>query len=484
VNIKRDGTERRQAPDARWASSQRIQSILESITDAFVAVDREWVYTYINERALRHMRQRKNQELPREAFLGKNMWEMFPEAVGTSIYASYHEAMRERKTVEFETYFPPSHEWIEAHVYPWDGGLAIYYRDITGRKLEEEKLRRSEAYLAEGQRLTRTGSWAWNVSTGDLFWSEEHFRICGMDPEKEQPSSAAMKWIHADDRSFVQERFEKAINERTGFELDCRVVWTDGTIRYVHSFAHPVFYEARDLTEYVGTILDMTERKQEEEARSSLVRRLFAAQEEERGRISRELHDDFGQHVSALALRLTAITREYGEHTNLGLQLGSLETIVKQLGSDINVIAWQLRPAALDDFGLVSALGSHIARWSEHVDVRTELHVDGIEANLLTDEHKTALYRIVQEALNNVAKHARARNVVVLLQRRADDVWLTVEDDGAGFDTEQVLPARDRRLGVVGMRERASLLGGTLDVESKPGQGTTVVARIPAVASS
>jgi PAS domain S-box-containing protein len=125
--------------------SRQIENILESITDAFVAVDREWLYTYINERALRRMQDRKGDEqLTREDILGKNMWEMFPEAVGTTIYHKYQEAMRDRKTVEFETYFPPSDEWIEAHAYPSEDGLAIYYRDITERKRAEADLIESE----------------------------------------------------------------------------------------------------------------------------------------------------------------------------------------------------------------------------------------------------------------------------------------------------------------------------------------------------
>ena len=208
--------------------------------------------------------------------------------------------------------------------------------------------------------------------------------------------------------------------------------------------------------------------------------RLFAAQEEERGRISRDLHDDLGQHVSALGLRLTALKDGHGGDANLERQVASLETIVKQLGSAADVIAWQLRPAALDDLGLGAALVSHVERWSAHVDVKSDVHVSGIEPNVLKKEDEIGLYRIAQEALNNVAKHARARNVAILLQRRSDQGWLIVEDDGVGFDTHQVFAARHRGLGVVGMRERASLLGGTLDVESSPGRGTTLVARIPA----
>src|SRR5919107_652843 len=153
---------------------QRSVDILESITDAFVAVDHDWRYTYINERALRRMQHRKGEELPPEAFLGKNMWEMFPEAVGTTIYEKYHKAMREHETVEFETYFTLSDEWIEAHAYPSEEGLAIYYRDITGRKRAEEQLRYHasllenihDAVIATDEHLAVT---AWNKGAQQMY---------------------------------------------------------------------------------------------------------------------------------------------------------------------------------------------------------------------------------------------------------------------------------------------------------------------------
>jgi signal transduction histidine kinase len=211
-----------------------------------------------------------------------------------------------------------------------------------------------------------------------------------------------------------------------------------------------------------------------------LLRRLFAAQEDERRRISREMHDDLGQQVSALRMKIEALKRDSSGHANLGVQLASLEAMVKQLDSDVDLIAWQLRPAALDDLGLGAALTSYAKGWSEHFDVRAELHVSGMEANRLTTERETALYRIIQEALNNVAKHAHARNVSIALQCWSDRVSLIVEDDGVGFDRERIVASVDKQLGLVGMRERVSLLGGTLDVESQPGCGTTVVARIPA----
>jgi PAS domain S-box-containing protein len=480
VNITRDVTERKRAEEAVSASSRRIENILESMSDTFSAVDREWRYTYLNERAMRRIRRRRGEELRREDFLGKSCWEVFPELVGSAIYQKYYEAMREQRTVHFEAYSTASESWIEVNAYPSEDGLSIYTRDITERNRAEEKLRRGEAYLAEGQRLSHTGSWAWNVVTGDLYWSEEHFRICGLDPEKDRPSYPAMQWVHQDDRTMVQERFERAIRDRTDFELDCRVVWNDGTIRYVHSFSHPVFNETGDLTEYVGTILDTTERKRGEEARNELLRRLFAAQEDERRRMSRELHDEFGQQLTALSLNLAALKREHGGRARLSRQLASVEAIVTQLGSNVADLAWQLRPTALDALGLGAALTQYANKWSKHFEIHAELHMTGIESGRLTTELDTALYRIVQEALNNVAKHARARNVNIVVQRESEHVSLMIEDDGVGFDTKQAFDAHDKRLGLVGMRERATLLGGTLAAESEMGRGTIVVARVPA----
>jgi PAS domain S-box-containing protein len=349
---------------------------------------------------------------------------------------------------------------------------------MVDRKRVEETLRRSETYLAEGQKLTHTGSWCWNVASGEMYWSREQFQILGFDPEQSAPSLAmTLQPIHPDDRSFVQQSLDKAVRERTDAEWDCRVVVGDGTIRHVHTTAHPVV-NAGKLTEFLGTTMDITERKKEEEARKDLGRRLLNAQEDERRRISRELHDQLGQQLSALKWRLEALRREHAAQPHLDAQLASLQAIASQLDADVDFIAWQLRPTGLDDLGLAVALKHYVASWSEHFHIQAQLHVGGIDPNSLTDEIQTALYRILQESLNNVAKHSGATHVQILLEGHSDRVSLIVEDDGRGFDTGGAFAYGAKQLGLVGMRERAALLDGTLDVES-PGRGTTVVARIP-----
>jgi PAS domain S-box-containing protein len=142
-------------------------------------------------------------------------------------------------------------------------GFSKITRDLTDRKKAQEKLRRSEAYLSESQRLSRTGSWAFNVSTGDLFWSDEHYRIFGLDPEKAKPSyRAILQWVHAEDRVKLARAFRSAVRAKSDFDGQYRITAANGPIKHLRSLAHPVFNASGDLTEYVGTTIDVTEHDQ------------------------------------------------------------------------------------------------------------------------------------------------------------------------------------------------------------------------------
>ena len=583
------------------SGQRRIANILESITDSFFSLDRTWRMLDANERAA------ANVGMSRDQMVGKTFWELSPPGVVPEVDENFRRAMYDRVPVHFEgpSAAAPG-KWFERHIYPTDEGVAVYFRDVSMRKHVERELQRSEANLAEAQRLSHTGSWAWNVATGECFWSLEHFRIFGLAPDSFRPTAEnTQRLIHPDDLPFVEQTLERSIREMSGFEVDYRFLHPDGTVRYHHGVGHPTVNESGelefvgsvvdvtdsrlaqerlhrsqslleegqrishtgswvldlttrglswsdehfriwgvdpadftptlesalqfvhpddrraadqdfqetverrseferefrivrgdgtirhvvcvgrprvgrtgDLTEYIGTIVDITDRKHEEALRQDLQRRLAISQEDERRRIARDLHDECGQQLSALGLRLTHLRQDVDGRSDLGQQLACLEALARQLDRDLEQIIWRLRPTALDDLGLVAALEHYIRQWAAQSGVRCALHADGVGAGDITSEIETALYRIGQEALNNVAKHAQARNAMVLLDRTAARVSLIVEDDGIGFDVAQQLGLR-QRFGVTGMRERALLLGGEFDIESTSGKGTTVVARIP-----
>jgi signal transduction histidine kinase len=225
---------------------------------------------------------------------------------------------------------------------------------------------------------------------------------------------------------------------------------------------------------------EIAERERVEQARRELLHQLIQTEEQERRRISRELHDQLGQQLTALLLGLRAARNE-AENAALAERLRSLERLAGETARDVQSLAVELRPPALDTLGLVAALQSHLDEWSTRHGIEYDFHARGLRGTRLSRDVETTLYRVIQEALTNVVKHARARRVGLLLERRVGTAQAILEDDGAGFDVDRVLasPETARRLGVRGMRERLALVGGDLEIESTPGSGTTLYARVP-----
>lgn len=224
---------------------------------------------------------------------------------------------------------------------------------------------------------------------------------------------------------------------------------------------------------------EIAQRKRAEEAHLQVLRRLADAEEAERRRISRELHDRLGQNLTGLKLGLQLIHKRGPLSPPVQESIDKLEQLADGLMLDIHRLAWELHPAALDDLGLEIILRRHAAEWSENNHVPLDFHCDGMESHRLPLQLETTLYRVAQEALTNVTRHAKAKRVSVLLERRPDHVSLIVEDDGVGFDAAGRAAAAQGKLGLLGMRERVTLAGGTLEIESTPKAGTTIFVRVP-----
>jgi PAS domain S-box-containing protein len=417
-----------------------------------------------------------------EKLIGAVLWEEFSEVPNA---ATLRRVMSERIVATEELFYAALGEWVENHVYPAaDGGLLLFQRYITERKRMEMELQRSEANLAEAQRLCHVGSRVWNVKTGSVWWSRETYRVYGFEPGRVTPTVERFySIVHPEDRSRVEREFEQVAREKRDYEIDFRIVRPDGAIRYMHSVGHWLFDVSGTLTEVMGTVMDVTDRRHAEGERARLLRNLITAQEEERRRISHEMHDQLGQQLSVLMLKIGALKAACHDDVELGPQIESLEGVARQLDADVDFLVRNIRPTALDDLGLPIALSNFVASWKTHFGVNAELHISGLEFERLHSEVETLLYRVLQEALTNIAKHAAAANVDILLERHSDHVSLIVEDDGAGFDVHHLEGPQQGGLGVVGMRERAALVGGSLDIESQPGKGTTVVVRIPSIPS-
>jgi PAS domain S-box-containing protein len=229
---------------------------------------------------------------------------------------------------------------------------------------------------------------------------------------------------------------------------------------------------------------DITHYKQAERDRAELLRQLVTAQEDERRRISRELHDSIGQLLAGLTMAVKA-ARAADLPPRVHTVLDDVQRISDELSRSAHEFAVRLRPTALDDLGLVPAVEQLLAKIAARAPFEVDFHAQGMNGQRLPTEVETVLYRVVQEAVTNAVRHASPSHVSVLASRTDEDVTLAVEDDGIGFHPDRTHAATDHPpLGLVGMKERVGLIGGTLQVESSPGRGTTVIVRIPLAGGS
>jgi signal transduction histidine kinase len=209
----------------------------------------------------------------------------------------------------------------------------------------------------------------------------------------------------------------------------------------------------------------------------SLSRRLVEIQETERRHIARELHDEAGQSLSSLMVNLRLLERKVDDAEAMLAGIAELKQMTSDVSENLHRLAIDLRPASLDHLGLETTLRKHIETFGRQNKMVTQFEAVGLDDKRLQPDVETNLYRVVQEALTNVIRHAKATQVDVLLERRGDQLVAIIEDNGVGFDTE--VAGQSSRLGLLGMRERAEMLQGNLMIESTPGSGTTIYVEVP-----
>jgi PAS domain S-box-containing protein len=287
------------------------------------------------------------------------------------------------------------------------------------------------------------------------------------------------RFVHADHRRQFLTHMHRCRKDQGRIRTELNLVTSRGKLVPVELTSRRNLKSAEENELYPTAILDLTEREAADKVRSELSAHLIGAEENERCRLSRELHDVVGQHVTALILGLRALSSEVSPST--AHKINELLLIADALGQDAHRLALNLRPTSLDDLGLPSALASYIDDWSARTGIRAEYHCRGTSQRRLPAHLETMFYRVAQEGLTNVAKHAGARQVNVLLNVDSAEAGLIVEDDGRGLDDHLVFEnaARNNRLGLFGMRERVIMAGGTLHIESALQKGTTLFVRVP-----
>ena len=347
----------------------------------------------------------------------------------------------------------------------------------------ESALRESEARFRSLANLVPDLLWQGDPDGSTVWCNDRWYSFTGMTPEQTL-GAGLVDAIHPDDRAGARRAWEIALQEGRPFARENRIRGHDGVYCWFLVRADPMLDGSGRVVRWFGAATDVNAQRLAMEEITQRVtmlhRQLTLTEEEERRRLARELHDEVGQHLTALGLGLHALSDVAPPDSDVDRRATQLRRLADTLGRELHGIAVRLRPVALDDFGLEEALRSYAVEWSHRSGIALDLHVQGSER--LPSEVESAVYRIVQEALTNIARHSGAGRAGVVLERRGAYVHVIVEDDGRGFEPADA--ARTPRegppaLGLLGIRERTALLGGTLDIESAPEGGTVLFVRVP-----
>lgn len=263
-----DITERKRIEQDLQEAKQRVVNILESMSDAFVAIDRDWQITYVNQ-----MTAQINQ-MPPEELLGKNLWQGWFATIDTICEENFRQAMADLTPVHFEYFCEPRQKWYEVHAYPSTEGLGIYYRDITerqaalhDRKQAEIALQASEEQLRLTLEFTQIGNWAWDILENRVTWNSKIFQLLGLDPNTVEASHNAWRdSIHPDDLEQVEAAIHQALLSHTDYEAEYRVIYPDGTIHWLIGKGRGIYDRTGQPVKMLGVIIDITDRKQAEAA--------------------------------------------------------------------------------------------------------------------------------------------------------------------------------------------------------------------------
>jgi len=577
--------------------TKEMTDILERVTDGFIALDKEFRYIYANKKIgeLTHHDPAK--------LIGRNVWDVFPDAVNTPTYDAFMKAMNEQVYVSNTDHFEPLEIWQENHIYPSANGLSVFIRDISERKRAESEITRMRS-LSETLIDSLPGVFYFYDETGKFIrWNKQFEKVTGYSSEEIAVMHPAQFFQGADKEHIINRikqvfdtgtgdaeacfttkdgrevpYYFKAVRMEydgktcllgTGFDMaekrkaeenmkqseqkyrllfhsnpmpmwmlslpDYKIIETneatlrqygytreeflaldvfklrppedeerlkqytnrnfrgihyagiwrhqkkDGTIIYVDITTYDTHYEGNAVRLVLA--IDVTEQhlaeeklKQSYESIRELTDHLHTVREEERMHIAREIHDELGQLLTVLKMDVAWLNKRLSpEPGPVKEKITDLLLLIDTTVKTVRRIASELRPSLLDDLGLIAAMEWHFEEFQKRSGIEGSSQLPDQEIPL-PDSLKIGLFRIFQESLTNVARHSGAKNVAVELLKNENRLILTIRDDGIGFDTGE---SKRKTLGLVGMRERAEVMGGEYCIEGEPGRGTTVRVSVP-----
>lgn len=496
-----------------------LDDILANMSDAFIVLDQDLRYTYVNDNA------GKLTNLTRKDFIGNVIWDVFPDLVDTVFYDKVQKAQATGNELNFELYYNTLEAWFDIRIYPYKHSIAMYICDITGKKREEQARLESEVRFKVMADAAPVLIWMSAHGSEPVYFNRRWLEYRGKTLAQEQ-NRGWLQGVHPDDLATLMDAYEQALAGKTSYETEMRLQGADGAYHWFLNNGMPRFMPDGTFVGYIGACVDITKRKWAENLLSkynrdleesvtertsalqhanklleeqiaakkqtqaslsksheqlrALTTHLQVMREEERKYIARELHDELGQAFTALKIDVTLLLKKLNAgHMEQELLREELQSMIKTISTSITSvreIVATLRPAVLDNFGLLSEIESQAQDFQKRTSIAVEVvaEVDYID---LSREISIEVFRIIQETMTNIARHAGATEVTIMVDKTEEQFCFTIADNGKGLKPGSMTDIRT--FGLLGMHERAERIGALLAFDSEPDKGTRVTLEVP-----
>ena len=496
ISVVEDITERKQVESQREAalealheSEERYRTLVEQAQDG-IAVIQDGKIRFANA-YVAGLSGRTVEELLDSSFEAYVTADQLPKVVdmfrrrmnNESVPSIYESAIQHKDGSQVEVEF-------NAGLTTYDGkdAVLVMVRDITQRKRTEEELRKRSERLEEAQRTAQTGDWEYDIQAGKVTWSDEMYRIFGVDPRRYVPSAKSdEEFCHPDDAPALRKALGHFFATEEELDIDYRIVTPQGTLKSCRRRGRLVLDDQGIPSAARGTTEDITKGKlveqqimEYQQQLQSLASQLTLTEERERRRIATELHDQVGQTLAFARMRLASAGKATSDAQREAI-LDDVSQSLRQAIGDTRDLVFDLSSPLMNELGLAAALSEWLEEQvGKRHGLQTEFIHDG-QRLLLDDDMRAMLFRSGRELLTNVVKHAQAKRVTVRLEYEGTLVRIVVEDDGVGFDVDAMPEAMEREggFGLFSIQERMADLGGSLEITSEPGQGCTAILTAP-----
>ncbi len=447
--------------------TEELKNAFERITDAVMAFDNQWNYTYVNQKAAEIM------GIPKEELIGQNLWNRFPGEQKLIIHKLFKQAMEEQRSIQTECFYPPLKIWIHATMYPSSEGLSVYLQDISARKQTEQALLESQEKYRQIVDTAQEGIWMIDQHNKTVFVNRKMCEMLEYSEHEMQGRPIAYFMDDAERRQSFEslDRRQKGVIE----ELEKLLITKTGKHIIVHMSANPIYEHDGKYEGALAMVSDITEKiklqrelsQQQERRQKELSRAEINAQEKERTKIGEELHDNINQLLvtSKLFLGHALQTGQYKTNT-----IRSMECINQAVEEIRQLSKGLVGPSRAASIGLVASVTDLVIELSALKNIQINFDHDSFQEEITDEGLKLIIYRIIQEQLNNIFKHAESSEVTIQLVHRDAHLELWIKDNGKGFDTTK----KRKGIGLANIAGRVIAYNGKVEIFSSPGNGCSL----------